>query len=218
MQVPTLAPSPFGIHRSRVQKIVGLVFVVGVALFGYGLAATALGLVPAGWGVVAVFQYVVMAVGALLASLMGLVTVWFSRQERPRPLPRSRMLVTGLLAPPVSTGALVVAHWWRVGEISVRLQFLDWLLLGGAVLGLQLFVGSLEPARRRRRVLLAEVVLVPALVFSFLAVDRGALDLASLASYLFVSVGAAGLFLLVGGALYLLGNLLVCRPSYHRIP
>ncbi len=218
MRAPTLAPSPFGIHRARTRKLVAAVFAVGLALFGYGTAATVLELLPAGWGAVAAMPYVVMAVGVLLASLMALVAAWFSRQEEPRPLPRRAVLAAGLVAPLVSTGVMVVAYWWQVGEPTLRLQRFEWLLLGQAVLGLQLFVGSLEPVRRRRRLLVAQAVAVFLFTVSILVVDGGAVDLQSLDSALFVGGAAVGLFVLVGGPLYLLGNVLVCRPRYHRIP
>lgn len=217
MQVPTLAPSPFGIHREQTRKVVVLVSAVGTALFGYGVAVTVLGLLPAGWGPVAVFQYVVMTVGALLVSLMALVTVWFSRQDEPRPLTRRAMLVTGLVAPLVSTGVMLVAHWWRVEATDVWIQLVQWLLLGQVVLGLQLFVGSLEPVGRRRRVLAAEAVVVFALVAAYRLASGGGMDPGSLESALAVGGGAAGAFLLFGGPLYLLGNLLVCRPRYHAV-
>lgn len=217
MQVPTLAPSPFGIHRAQTRKIIALVSAVGTALFGYGVAVTVLGQLPAGWGVVAVLQFVVMTIGALLVSMMALVTVWFSRQAEPRPLSRRAVLVTGLVAPLVSTGVMVVAYWWRVGDGAFGVRLVQWLLLGQVVLGLQLFVGSLEPARRRRRILAAETLVVFGLVLSLLLVDRWAMAPQSLEAYLVPSGGAAGLFLLFGGPLYLLGNLLVCRPRYHEI-
>lgn len=217
MQVPTLAPSPFGIHRAQTRKIIALVSAVGTALFGYGVAVTVLGHLPAGWGIVAVLQFVVMTVGALLVSLMAVVTVWFSRQAEPRPLSRRAVLVTGLVAPLVSTGMMVVAHWWRVGDGTIGVRLVEWLLLGQVVLGLQLFVGSLEPARRRRRILAAETLAVFGLVLSSLLAGWWAVDLQSLEAYLVPSAGAAGVFLLFGVPLYLLGNLLVCRPRYNDI-
>lgn len=216
MRAPTLAPSPFGIHWSRSHKLVAAVFVLGLALFGYGVAVSVLGLLPAGWGPVAAVEYVVMAVGALLAVLMAIIDVWFWRQEHPRPLPRRAMVLTGVFAPFLATGAMGVAHWSRVGEFSF--PFIYAVFLGQLVLGLQLYVGSLEPASRRRRLLVAEAGAVLVVVFSALLVDRGAIDLAALESYLVVSVGATAGFLLVGGLLYLMGHLLVCRPRYHPIP
>lgn len=201
----TTAPSSPRRDWARTRRYIGVLFAVGLLLFGYGFAAFVLGILPIGWGVFAVMQYVVMAIGALLVSLTALITVWLWRQERPQLLTRRQLLPLVLVAPIIAFGALVVTEWLRVGELAPpRFQFFDWTFLGLAVLSLQFFVGSVEPARRRRLILIAEAVVVFVCLFGFLTVDRRGVE--NLASYVFVSGGAAILLFLFGSPLYLLGS------------
>lgn len=210
MQAPTLSPSQFDLHRARTRKLVAAVGAAGVALFGYGVGAAGLEQGPAGPAMA--LPYLLMAIGLLLATLMGLVLGWFRRQEEPRPLPRRATLVIGLLAPLVSTAVLAGVHWLQVGEGAFGSPLLGWLLLGQVALGLQLFVGATEPARRRRRALLAG----PVVVFAFSVAILGGAGV-TVGSALVESAGLAGAFVVVGGGLALLGHLLVRRPRYHRI-
>ena len=89
---------------------------------------------------------------------------------------------------------MIVSHSLRVGDLSLP-QFLDWTAFGLIVLSLQFALGTVQPKRRRQLLLTAELIIVFAFIFGFLAIDRGEINLAS---YLLVSGGASVLFVLVG--------------------
>lgn len=178
-----------------------VVFTVGGILFGYGVGVT-LRLLPSGWGIVAVFQGILMVLGALFLSVVALLTLWFWRQEHPHPLTKRQIVTISLLAPLLSAGATVVTYWLKVGELSLP-QFLGWTMLGLAVVSLQFVLGTVTPGRRRRLLLLAEPIVIFVVLFGFLTIDRQQVDLVS---YTVVSGGAGILLLVFGGPLYLLGN------------
>lgn len=201
MQESTVSPPPHRGDRERTRKLVTAVFAIGISLFGYGFAVS-VGLLPAGWGIFGVFQYVLLTVGALLGSLMALVLAWSWRRVPSRPLTWRRATLTSLVATVLALLAVVASHWLRVGDFSLP-QFLNWTALGLLVLSLQFPLGTIQQKRRRRLVLIGESSLVFAVVFGVLTVDRGAVNLVS---YLFVSGGATASFLLFGSPLYLLGS------------
>lgn len=201
MRTSTPAPAPRWNDRERTRQLIVGVFAVGVIAFGYGFAVM-VRLLPVGWGAVAVFQYILVVIGALLASLMAIVAVLRWHRKPTQPLTSRQLVVSSLLASLFSTGTTIGTWGVRTGE-SVLPQFLVWTGLGLAVLSLQLPLGTLRPARRRRVVLLAESAVVFVVIFGFLIIDREAVNLAS---YTFVSGGAVVLLLLFGGPLILLGN------------
>lgn len=188
----------------RTGRLVTVLFAVGLVLFGYGTAAT-VGLLPVGWGVVAVGQYELMAFGGLLVGVNGVVIGW--RRRRPEaPFSREVLLVVVPVSLVASVLLTLVPYWYRVGALAIP-PFLGWTVLGLAVVGLQLLVGTVEPAGRRRALLVLEAIVVATLAFGFLAVDRRGIE--NLASYLLVSGGAAAVLLLFGGPLVALGHRLV---------
>lgn len=201
----TTAPSSPPKDWARTRRYIGIVFAVGLFLFSYGFAAIVLRILPIGWGIFAAMQFVAMAIGALLISLTALLTVWLWRQDRPQPLGHRQVLTIVLIAPIIAFGGLVVTDWLRVGGLAPpRFQFFDWTFLGLAVLSLQFFIGSMEPAHQRRLILVAEAVIVFVFLFGFLTVVRQGVE--NLASYVFVSGGGAILLLLFGSPLYLFGS------------
>lgn len=184
----------------RTRRYISVVFVVGALLFGYGLAVT-LNLLPVGWGTVAVFQFILLTVGALLVSLMTLV-VLLRRQTNSGSITRRQLLFASLTAPLLTLAMTVALRWVRRGELPLP-GFLDWTLLGLVILSLQIMIGTVRPVRRRQLVFFAEAVVVFVVLFGVLVFDRQELNLAS---YLLVSGGAVLLLILFGGPLYLLGN------------
>ena len=213
---PTQSPSAFDRHRARSRQVLVAVFAAGAVLATYG-AGTA-GLDPAGVAVApaAVAAYLLLAAGLLLMAVVALVVAWFARQESPRPLPRRAMLVAGTAAPVLATGIVLAGTWLTTGGLPSRPSAAAWLLLVLVALGLQLYVGASAPDARRR-VYEVEGACLLAFVVGTLALAGVATSAAGAGAVLAVSAVAVGLFAGLGGAVYLLGYLLVRRPTFHRI-
>lgn len=201
MQKSTDPPSQRPEHLGRTYKYLVAVFALSSLVFGYGFAVT-VRLLPTGWGIFGVLQYIFLVIGALLLSLVTLIAGWLWQQEQPQALARRQALLMSIIASAIALGVTILSHQLRVGEFAVP-QFLGWTLLGFLVLSTQFAVGTVRPRHQRRLLLLAECVVVFAVVFGFLTLDRGEIQLAS---YLFVAGGASLLLLMFGGPLYLLGN------------
>lgn len=201
MQKSTDSPSQGLENLGRTYKFLVAVFAFSALVFGYGFAVT-VRLLPTGWGIVGVLQYIFLVIGALLLSLVTLIAGWLWRQEQPQALMRRQALLMSIIASAVALGVTILSYQFRVGEFALP-QFLGWTLLGFLVLSTQFAVGTVKLRQQRRLILLAECVVVFAVVFGFLALDRGGIQLGS---YLFVAGGASILLLIFGGPLYLLGN------------
>lgn len=191
---------PKGSQR-RTNWLIAIVFTIGICVFGFGFAPI-IGLLPSGWGIFGVFQFVLLVIGALLVSLMTVVTLQFWYQDRPQVLTTKRATQASFLAAVIAF-VVVIASWGiKVGDFTVP-QFPEWILLGLVVLSLQFALGTVTPKRRRRLLLLVETVGVFLFLFGFLTVDRGEINFES---YLVVSGGASVLLLLFGGPIYVLGT------------
>lgn len=201
MQKSTDPPSQRPKNLGRTYKFLVAVFALSALVFGYGFAVT-VRLLPTGWGIIGILQYIFLVIGALLLSLVALIAGWLWRQEQPQALTRSQALLMSIIASALALGVTILSHQLRVGEFAFP-QFLGWTLLGVLVLSTQFAVGTVDPRQQRRLILLLECVVVFAVVFGFLTLDRGEIQLAS---YLFVAGGASTLLFMFGGPLYLLGN------------
>jgi uncharacterized membrane protein len=201
MQNSTDPPSQAPEHLGRTYKYLVAVFALSALVFGYGFAVT-VRLLPTGWGIFGILQYIFLAIGALLLSLVTLIAGWLWRQEQPQTLTRRQALLMSIITSAVALGVTVLSYQLRVGEFALP-QFLGWTLLGFLVLSTQFAVGTVTPRQQRRLILLAGGVVVFAVVFRFLTLDRGRIQLGS---YLFVAGGASILLFMFGGPLYLLGN------------
>lgn len=201
MRLSAQSPSPHHGDEKRTSDFILVLLAIGIFLYGYGFTV-AVGFLPVGWGVTAVFQNIILALGALLVSLMGSIMVWRWRQGKRKPFNRKQLLTTIVVAPLVSILGALIPYWLRAGTFSLP-QFMDLTLIGLGVVSVQLLIGTVDPVRRRRAILLAEAIIVFVVVFGFLTVDRQGVNLTS---YLFVSGGATVLLIIFGGPLYLLGN------------
>lgn len=215
MREPTQAPSDFDLHRSLTRRVVAAAFVVGVALFAYGVAGTGFALGAPGEGLRGVFEYLLSAVGLLLVVVVALVAGAFSRQPEPRPLRWRTTLLVGLLAPVLATGVVAGGAWVLAGG-DLRLAPLGWVLLAQLALGLQLFVGAASTGDARP-LLALEALAWAAFVVAVLVVAYDAFAARTLETTLALVGGSTALFVGFGGALYLFGYLLVRRPRYVRI-
>ncbi|WP_435063887.1 hypothetical protein [Halobaculum sp. EA56] len=193
---------------SRAGVLIAAVFLLGIGVFGYGLATT-VGVLPSGFGILGVLQFVLLLVGSLLVALTATAAVRLRRREHPRTVTTPQAVRSGLVAAATAFCVVVAAWWVREGRVLVP-QFPEWILLGSVGLGLQFALGTVTPGRTRRRLLAGELVAVSLLLFTFLAVDRGRIQPVS---YLTVSGGAAVLLFLFGYPLYLLGSELHGAPD-----
>ena len=198
-----LAPSASPPHadQNRPYHLIAVVLLVGLSAFAYGFAST-IGLLPIGWGIHGVFQFLMLLVGSLVVSLLTLITIQFRRQDQPQRLTGKQAVQLGLIASAVAFVVIITPWSIRVGYFMIP-QFPEWILLGLLVLSLQFALGTVTPKRMRRLLLLTELGVVFVAIFGFLAVDRGEINVAS---YVVASGGATVLLLLFGGPLYLLGN------------
>jgi len=183
----------------RIHELLAATFALGLALYGYGFAV-ALGILPAGWGPVVVTQYVLMVVGGLLGWLIALVFLWSRLSSGSGLLTERDRLAICLLAPLGAIVTTMASNWLSAGVFTLPQS--GWTVVGLIVLSLQFYLGTLTPARMRRRIVVLEPVAVFVLIFGFLVIDRSTVNPAS---FLVVSGGASLLFILVGGPLYLLG-------------
>lgn len=208
MQVPTTSSRTGG--RNRAHWVIEAVFTPGICVFGYGFATT-VGLLPSGWGILAVFQFGLLLVGALLVTLVTIATLQVHQRDRQEPLTEKQAIRTSLIAAVIALIVVIVSWTIRVGSFIVP-QFSGWILLGLVVLGLQFPLGTVRPKRKRRQLFLSETAFVFVFLFGFLTVDRGEIDFSS---YLVVSGGATVLLLIFGSPLYFLGSILgsLPRPS-----
>lgn len=188
--------------------ILAMMFTIGFFFSGYGFATT-IGLLPSAWGIVGVFEFVLFLIGTLSVSLVTLVTIQFWRQDQPQQITKRRAVLTSLSAATITFVAILASWQLRTGDFT-KLQFQEWILFGSVVLSLQFVLGTVKPKRKRRLLLLGEVVVVFVILFSFFSINRGEINLVS---YSFVSGGASLLLLLFGGPLYLLGNRLGRVPQ-----
>ena len=201
MQQLASSASPPHADQNRPYRLIAVGLLVGLSTFAYGFTST-IGLLPIGWGILGVFQFLMLLVGSLVVSLLTLVTLRFRRQGQPQRLTGRQAVQLGFIASAIAF-AVIVASWAiRVGYFMIP-QFPEWILLGLLVLSLQFALGTVMPKRRRCLLLLTELGAVFVAIFGFLAVDRGEINVAS---YLVASGGATVLLLLFGGPLYLLGN------------
>ena len=216
MQAPTQAPSQFDRHRELTRRVVAAVLAGSAATFLYAASVAGFSLLAV-LGTVGPAAHYLLAAGALLLVwATALVALWQARQHPPRPLRPVAVLAVGTAAALLATGVLAGAHWLQTGEPPAGTR-LGWLLAGLVALGLQLYVGALDPDAHHERVVGVEVLAGPTFVLAALVVGVGTTGSPSFLSLApLVGVGL-GLFLAVGGTLYLLGYLLVRRPPYHRI-
>lgn len=215
VQAPTQAPSQFDVHRVRTRRVVTVVLVVSVALFWYGASVAGFDPLSGSPNLWLVGHYLLVIGGLLLVSVTALVTLWFSRQEEPRPFPRRTTVLIGVVAPLVSAGILAAGYWVEVGDGPLAVERTGWLLAGLTALAGQLYAGSLDPGPARGRLAGLELLSVPTFVLSVLAVGLKGSPTPGFLGLLFAL--AIVFFVLFGGMLYLLGYLLVRRPRYYRI-
>ena len=180
--------------------ILAVMFTVGFFFFGYGFATT-IGFLPSAWGIVGVFEFVLFLIGTLSVSLVTLVTIQFWRQDQPQQITRRRAVLTSLSAATITFVVVLITWELRTGDFT-RLQFQEWILFGSVVLSLQFVLGIVRPRRKRRLLLIGEMIVVLVFLFGFFSIDRGEINLVS---YSIVSGGASMLLLLFGGPLYILG-------------
>ncbi|KAB1197439.1 MULTISPECIES: DUF4175 domain-containing protein [Haloferax] len=190
--------------------LLGVMFTLALSFFGYGFATT-IGLLPSAWGIAGILQFSLLLIGALVGSLVALVTGELWRRDHPRPLTRKRAILTSLSAAVIAFVAVLISWELRTGDFT-RLQFQEWFLFGAVVVSFQFVLGTVQPSRKRRLLLVGElvVVFVSVFLFGFVSTGRGEINLVS---YSFVSGGASLLLLLFGGPLYLLGNRLSSVPQ-----
>jgi hypothetical protein len=85
MQDSTDSPARRPWELGRISTFLVVVFGLSVLAFGYGVAVFA-GLLPTGWGPLAVFQYALLVLGTLLSSLLALIAGRQWRWKQPQPL------------------------------------------------------------------------------------------------------------------------------------
>jgi hypothetical protein len=184
------------------------VFALSVLAFGYGVAVF-LGFLPAGWGPLAVVQYALLVLGALLSSLLALITGRQWRRGQPRPLGTRQALLLSLIASTISLGAVILVERLRRGDFALPHLF-GWTMFGLLVLSLQFAAGAVGSEQQSRRILLAECIPVFGGTFTYLTITPVE---PHLIGNLIVAGVACLLLVLFGGPLYLLGNHLSQAPQ-----
>jgi len=168
------------------------VFTFGLCIYGYGLLAVT-GFVPGGGFVIGAFTYAGMAVGAVVASTVGLVAAM-------------RRVTTDELSPLLAGGiafsATVIATI-ALGPVVPQTSTVIWTVLGQFVLALHFVLGVAAPAEYERELLLGTALSVGVFV---LIVQLLTFESSNLASFLFISGLAAIGSLLFGGLLFVLGR------------
>lgn len=185
----------------RTYTLLIAVFVLSITVFGYGFGVI-VRLLPAGWGISGIVQYIALIIGALLSSLVALIAAWLWRQEQPQTLTSGRAIRMGTIASAMALGVTILSYRLRVGEVEFP-RSLGWTLIGCLGMSTQFAVGTIEPRRRRWLTLLVECGIIFAAVFAFITLNRGSIPPSS---YSFLAGGASVLLLVSGGPLYLLGS------------